>query len=258
SSDVSENATTAVGSTSSSVSTVTSASPASASSLPDVSSGATLPDDETRGEFTDDGASSVDRSLDTSAEAGSGSGHGTPPQPAADGCTVGGWPAVDPAAVGPFETMTETNVGPAAGQGAEGDPVAFTVFRPADLSASGLCHPVVTWGNGTGSSPNLYKVLLTHLASHGFIVVASDSPNVAQGNPPPMLAGVTWLLEENDNPSSVYYRRVDTSHVGATGHSQGGFATSQVGGSSPITTIAPLCGASPQRNLRGPALLLCS
>jgi len=100
-------------------------------------------------------------------------------------------------------------------------------------------------------------VLLTHLASHGFIVVASASPHVAQGNPPPMLAGVTWLLEENDNPSSVYYRRVDTSHVGATGHSQGGFATSQVGGSSPITTIAPLCGASPQRNLRGPALLLC-
>lgn len=174
-----------------------------------------------------------------------------------NGCTIGGWPTVDPAVVGPFETVTESNVGPAAGEGEDGDPVAFTVFRPSDLTASGRCHPVVTWGNGTGSNPGLYKVLLNHLASHGFIVVASDSPNVAQGDPPPMVAGVTWLVAENENPDSPYFQRVDTSHVGATGHSQGGFATTQAGADSHITTIAPLCGASPQRNLHGPALLLC-
>jgi predicted dienelactone hydrolase len=66
------------------------------------------------------------------------------------------------------------------------------------------------------------KVLLNHLASHGFVVIASNSPNVQQGTPEPMLAGVTWVLEQNADPTSVMYQRIDTTHVGATGHSRGG------------------------------------
>ena len=173
-------------------------------------------------------------------------------------CTMGTWPTADPAVAGPFATVTETNVGPAAGQGADGGPpVAFTMFRPKDLAQGGLCHPVITWGNGTGATPSLYKTLLNHLASHGFVVIASDSLNVAQGTPQPMVAGVTWVLEQNDDPTSALYQRIDTTHVGATGHSQGGFATTTAGGDSHITTIAPLCGASAQRNLHGPAMLYC-
>ena len=146
------------------------------------------------------------------------------------GCTIGAWPAADPSVTGPFATTTENNVGPAAGQGADGGaPVAFTLFRPTDLAQGGLCHPVITWGNGTGTTPSIYRVLLTHLASHGFVVIASNSPNVAQGNPPPMVAGVTWVLQQNADPTSVMYQRIDTTHVGATGHSQGGFATTTAG-----------------------------
>jgi predicted dienelactone hydrolase len=133
----------------------------------------------------------------------------------------------------------------------------FTMFRPMDLRQAGLCHPVITWGNGTGSTPNLYRVLLSHLASHGFVVIASNSTNVAQGTPAPMLAGVTWVLEQNADPASVLYQRIDATHVGATGHSQGGFATTSAAGDARITTIAPLCGAQTQRNLRGPAMLFC-
>ena len=173
-------------------------------------------------------------------------------------CTMGTWPTADPTVAGPFATVTENNVGPAVGAGADGGaPVAFTMFRPKDLSQMGLCHPVITWGNGTGSNPSLYKVLLNHLASHGFVVIASDSPNVAQGTPAPMVAGVTWVLEQNDDPSSALYHKIDTTHIGATGHSQGGFATTSAAGDSHITTIAPLCGASNQRNLHGPAMLFC-
>jgi hypothetical protein len=176
----------------------------------------------------------------------------------ANACAMGTWPAVDPATAGPFATVTETNVGPTAGVGAAGGPpVAFTLFRPKDMAQSGLCHPVVTWGNGTGSKPSMYGTLLGRLASHGFVVIASDSPNVAQGSPAPMVAGVTWVLEQNGDPTSAMYQRIDTTHVGATGHSQGGFATTSAGADSHITTIAPLCGASSQRNLHGPALLLC-
>lgn len=173
-------------------------------------------------------------------------------------CTAGPWPEADPAAAGPFATITETNVGPAVGEGEEGEPpVAFTLFRPMDLDESGLCHPVVTWGNGTSSSPDLYGVFLRHLASHGFVVIASDSPNVARGDPQPMVAGVSWVIEQNDDPASPLYRRIDTAHVGATGHSQGGLATTNAGGDSQVTTIAPLCGAGQQRNLHGPAFLFC-
>lgn len=185
------------------------------------------------------------------AGAGTDAASGTP-------CTVGAWPAADPTVAGPYATMTETNVGPAAGVGADGGPpVAFTMFRPKDLSQGGLCHPLITWGNGTNSNPSLYKVLLNQLASHGFVVIASDSPNVSQGTPPPMVAGVTWVLAQNDDPTSELYQRIDTTHVGATGHSQGGFATTTAGGDSHVTTIAALCGASNQRNLHGPAMLYC-
>ena len=79
------------------------------------------------------------------------------------------------------------------------------------------------------------------------MVIASDSPNVSQGTPPPMVAGVTWVLQQNDDPTSELYHKIDTTHVGATGHSQGAFATTQAGADSHVTTIAPLCGASTQR-----------
>jgi len=173
-------------------------------------------------------------------------------------CTIGAFPAADPSMPGPFATVTENNVGPAAGVGADGGAAPmFTLFRPMDLKQGGLCHPVITWGNGTGSTPNLYRALLNHLASHGFVVIASNSPQVSQGDPPPMLAGVTWVLEQNADPSSVMYQRIDTTHIGATGHSQGGFATTAAAGDARITTIAPLCGAQNQKNLHGPAMLFC-
>ncbi len=194
-------------------------------------------------------------------QAGSATGAGGATTTGADAgtaCTVGPWPAADPSVTGPFATTTENNVGPAAGQGADGGaPVAFTLFRPTDLAQGGLCHPVITWGNGTGTTPSIYRILLTHLASHGFVVIASNSPNVAQGNPPPMVAGVTWVLQQNSDPTSVMYQRIDTTHVGATGHSQGGFATTTAGTDSHILTIAPIAGATATKNLHGPALLLC-
>jgi hypothetical protein len=173
-------------------------------------------------------------------------------------CTIGAYPAADPSMPGPFATVTENNVGPAAGVGADGGAAPmFTLFRPMDLAQGGLCHPVITWGNGTGSNPSLYKVLLNQLASHGFVVIASNSPNVGQGSPAPMIVGIDWVLQQNDDPSSVMYRRIDTTHIGATGHSQGGFATTTAGADARITTIAPLSGATTQRNLHGPAMLFC-
>jgi Chlorophyllase enzyme len=199
----------------------------------------------------------------TNAPSSSAEATSTPPAPgnsapsSSGNCTPGSWPAADPAAAGPYSVVTENEVGPEAGVDDEGNPTAFTLFRPSDIESSDQCHPVITWGNGTGAYPALYKTLLGHLASHGFVVIASDNPNVGQGDPAPMLVGVTWVLEQNEDPASPLYQHIDVAHIGATGHSQGGFATSSAGGDPRVTAIAPLCGASSQRNLHGPALLLC-
>jgi hypothetical protein len=131
------------------------------------------------------------------------------------------------------------------------------MFRPDNLAEVALCHPVITWGNGTGATPNMYGTLLKNFASHGFVVIASNNTNVAKGNPAPMIVGVTWVLAQNEDPSSVLYHRIDTTHIGATGHSQGAMATSQASGDSHITTNIPIEGASAQKNLHGPAMFFC-
>lgn len=189
-------------------------------------------------------------------EKGGGTGGAAP---AGANCTIGKWPASDPTAAGPYATVTENEVGPEAGE-ADADTALvpkFTLFRPKDLSPNGLCHPVITWGNGTGSTPNLYRSLLSLFASHGFVVIASNSKNVSRGDPKPMLVGVTWVLEQNEDPTSVLYHHLDATHIGATGHSQGAVATSQASGDARIVTNVPIEGAMAQRNLHGPAMFFC-
>lgn len=163
----------------------------------------------------------------------------TPPPP------PGTWPAADPAKMGPFATTTENMVGPG---------MAYTMFRPTMLTQR---HPVITWGNGTGTTPPTYGALLKLYASHGFIVIASNSMNVAQGTPPPMLDGVTWVLEQDTTMGSPLFGHVDRDHIGATGHSQGAFAASSAGTDPRIKTIAPIETLGASRGLHGPVLGLC-
>jgi hypothetical protein len=90
----------------------------------------------------------------------------------------------------------------------------YVVFYPTSPGATRVQHPVITWGNGTGAAPGQYSVLLTHLASWGFVVIASTS----------------------------------TDHVGAVGHSQGadGAAQALLAADAPgsthrfITTLVPI------------------
>jgi hypothetical protein len=176
------------------------------------------------------------------ASAAAGGGGTSQPPPVG---TPGTWPAADPSKTGPFATTTENMVGPG---------MAYTMFRPKDLTQR---HPVITWGNGTGTMPTTYRQLLTLYASHGFIVIASNSENVAQGDPPPMLDGVTWVLEQDMTAGTSLYQHVDRDNIGATGHSQGAFAASSAGTDPRIKTIAPIETLEVSRGLHGPALGLC-
>ncbi len=183
-----------------------------------------------------------------SGQAGALTAGGSAGAPPAGGCTIAPFPTADPTVTGPFSAMTENNVG------ADG---TYTMFRPSDLTEGGLCHPLITWGNGHGTTPTLYARFLTHLASHGFVVIASNSSTVSMGDPPPMIAGVDWVLAQNADPTSELYQTIDTTHIGATGHSEGAFATVSAAADARITVVAPIEGASASRNYHGPALLLC-
>jgi hypothetical protein len=195
----------------------------------------------------------------------------------ASSCTGKAWPTADPTVVGPFAITTDKNVGPLAGY--LPDPIygntqqRFNVYRPRDL-ASGYCHPILVWANGHGDNPEqnpplcvvdaaankwcgTYPVLINQLASHGFVVVASLSSTTSRGDPLPTMVGLNWLLAQSEDSTSPYYHHLDTAHIGALGHSEGGSSTCKAAADPRIIAIGTVSGTSTIASLHGPALFIC-
>ncbi|MBP2324100.1 dienelactone hydrolase [Kibdelosporangium banguiense] len=130
---------------------------------------------------------------------------------------------------------------------------AHTVYRPASLDGP---HPVILWGNGTGSAPAVYDGLLRHWASYGFIVAAANTPNSGSGQE--ILAGLDALEAENSQPGSVYFGKVDVGNVGTSGHSQGGGGAITAGADPRIDTTVPIQPGplGDVQSLHGPMLIL--
>lgn len=168
--------------------------------------------------------------------------------PQADAAESAGaaFPAAAPESAGRYATRTQRDVGPNQ---------AFTLVAPSELATSTRKHPIITWGNGTGAAPSAYTSLLNRLASHGFVVIASNSPNTGSANE--MLQGVDWVLAENETPGSALYQKLDPGSIGATGHSQGGFGTCAATRDPRIKTIAPIQGfRAPSASYRGSTLAI--
>jgi hypothetical protein len=193
------------------------------------------------------------------------------------GCVGQAWPTADPTNPGPFQVTADRDIGPEAGVVPDrifGEQQRFNIYRPSDLATSGLCHPILVWANGTGDNPEqrppecivepstntwcgTYPGLMNQLASHGFVVMASLSTDTAAGDPLPTITGLDWLLEQAEDPSSPYFHRLDTTRVGALGHSQGGAATSIAAADPRISAIATIHGNRALNGLNGPALFIC-
>lgn len=96
--------------------------------------------------------------------------------------------------------------------------VTYRIFYPADI-ATGARRPIVTWGNGSWATPAQYPGLLNHLASWGYVVIASTSQNTGTGSE--MLAGAQYMVAQDTTAGSPFQGRLDTTAIGAVGHSQG-------------------------------------
>lgn len=92
----------------------------------------------------------------------------------------------------------------------------FILYAPDNLEGA---LPVIIWGNGTAALPKNYDGLHRHLASWGFIVM--NTYNSETGTGKPLKEALCYLLKENANAESIFYRHIDTQRIGCGGHSQG-------------------------------------
>jgi hypothetical protein len=99
----------------------------------------------------------------------------------------------------------------------------YKLYYPTNLGSGGFHHPILTWGNGTNATPSNYDGILTHLASWGFVVIASNSGSTGLGTE--IVDGAYYMVNEDSNPSSIFYQKLDIANVGALGHSQGAGGT---------------------------------
>ncbi|MBV8136395.1 MAG: hypothetical protein JO121_12315 [Deltaproteobacteria bacterium] len=93
------------------------------------------------------------------------------------------------------------------------------LYYPTNLGANGFHHPVLTWGNGTLAKPQDYECFLEHMASWGFVVIATEDPLTGEGKT--MLNAATFLINSNSDSNSRFYQKINTDEVGSFGHSQG-------------------------------------
>ena len=132
------------------------------------------------------------------------------------------------------------------------------IYYPASLMESKEPYPVVVWANGTMCAPALYHSLLSKIAAGGYIVVACTDVMSADGES--QIASVDFILEKNEDPDSVFYRKVDTEHIAAAGHSQGGrSAVNAAAADERIDCVLSIAGSSYQseaKKLSTPAFFM--
>jgi hypothetical protein len=119
----------------------------------------------------------------------------------------------------------------------------FTLFVPEPLGAGGSRHPILTWGNGVGTTPEAYAALLSHYASHGIFVVATNS--TWPGTGVEMIAGLNWAFAESSREGSPYFGKLDTAAVACLGYSQGGIGSAICGHEAAVKTTLIIAGGHP-------------
>ncbi len=169
--------------------------------------------------------------------------------------TTGPFPPVtDFEMAGPFTPMLMNGVGPNSN---------YQVHFPQQAPPAGARFPIVGWMSGGGTIPDLYT-LLPHLASHGFVVVASNTlPGIGAEAElgQEIIAGIDWAIAENARSGGPFFERLDTTKLASTGYSMGSLATFMIASDERLVTTVHISGGNmaPERvnNLHAPAAFIC-
>lgn len=117
----------------------------------------------------------------------------------------------------------------------------FDLYYPRNLGANGFYHPFLTWGNGTFGKPGSVAYFLKHMASWGFVVVATEDSETGLGQT--ILDGANFMIQlDCCKPQSIFYHKLDKNQIGAFGHSQGagGAIRAFMASAGTIKTVVPI------------------
>ena len=89
----------------------------------------------------------------------------------------------------------------------------FDLYYPTNLGANGFLHPILTWGNGSFASPRQYDYFLRHMASWGFVVVATEDFSTGLGQT--ILDGAKFMIHANGDPTSILLLTASTHRFAA-------------------------------------------
>lgn len=125
-----------------------------------------------------------------------------------------------------------------------------TVVYPKALESTSRRYPVIVWANGTGCPTATYMSLLEKFANAGYVVVADASVMTADGSA--QRNSIDFIVSESKSASSVFYNKIDTAKIGASGHSQGGRScVNAAQADARIQCIVSIAGASSAQEANG-------
>ena len=125
---------------------------------------------------------------------------------------------------------------------------ASSAGENAPLDPAGAPYPGVSFGHGFLQAPSRYAGTLSHLATWGVIVIASESQQGFAPNHSQFAVDIreclTWLETENARAASFLFGAIDTANFGVCGHSMGGGAGTLAAADDPrVKALATLAAA---------------
>jgi hypothetical protein len=116
----------------------------------------------------------------------------------------------------------------------------FDLYYPTNLGAGGFKHPILTWGNGSFGKASDVDYFLRHMASWGFVIIATEDSMTGPGQT--ILDAANFLIAANGSPVSIFHNKLDVTNVGAFGHSQGagGAINATIKSGGTIKTVIPI------------------